>query len=137
IRERLRQYHVLMDQAREEEAAQRANELRQDLINAGQPVPPAVNAAYYMALFANNIHELEELRRVRQERFMLTLMQVERSHIPFPDEPPVQFPPAATWRALTQLRKSKNYESSTFGPDAPKRMLYLRDRLSDTVNFDG
>jgi hypothetical protein len=90
-----------------------------------------------MALFAANIHELEELRRVRQERFMLTLMQVERSHIPFPDEPPVQFPPAATWRALSQLRKSKNYESSTFGPDAPKRMLYLRDRLSDTVNFDG
>src|SRR5262249_55798760 len=46
IRERLRQYHVLMDQAREEEAAIRANELRQDLVNQGTPVPPAVNAAY-------------------------------------------------------------------------------------------
>ncbi|HMF14831.1 MAG TPA: VWA domain-containing protein, partial [Gemmataceae bacterium] len=136
IRERLRQYHVLMDQAREEEAAQRANELRQDLINQGQPVPPAVNAAYYSALFASNIRELEELRRVRQERFMLTLMQVERSHIPFPDEPPVQFPPAATWKALTGQRKAK-YESQSFGPDVPKRMLYLRDKLSETVNFDG
>ena len=136
IRERLRQYHVLMNQAREEEAAERANELRQDLINQGQPVPPAVNAAYYRALFANNIHELQELRRVRQERFMLTLMQVERSHIPFPDEPPVQFPPAATWIALSKYRKAK-YESQSFGPDVPKRMLQLRDRLSDTVNFDG
>jgi hypothetical protein len=136
IRERLRQYHVLMDQAREEEAAERANELRQDLINQGHAVPPAVNAAYYTALFANNIHELQELRRVRQERFMLTLMQVERSHIPFPDEPPVQFPPAATWIALSKYRKAK-YESQGFGPDVPKRMLYLRDRLSDTVNFEG
>jgi hypothetical protein len=137
IRERLRQYHVLMDQARAEEAAERANELRQDLVNQGMPVPPAVNAAYYSALFSHNIRELEELRRVRQERFMLTLMQVERSHIPFPDEPPVQFPPAATWRALSALRKSKNYESGTFGADIPKRMLYLRDRLSDTVDFQG
>jgi hypothetical protein len=136
IRERLRQYHVLMDQAREEEAAQRANELRQDLVNQGQPVPPAVNAAYYSALFASNIRELQELRRVRQERFMLTLMQVERSHIPFPDEPPVQFPPAATWRALTGQRKAK-YESQSFGPEVPKRMLYLRDKLSEAVNFDG
>jgi hypothetical protein len=136
IRERLRQYHVLMDQAREEEAAVRANDLRQDLINEGASVPPAVNAAYYMALFGHNIHELQELRRVRQERFMLTLMQVERSHIPFPDEPPVQFPPAATWKALSALRKAK-YESSGFGPDAPKRMLYLRDRLSETVDFGG
>jgi hypothetical protein len=136
IRERLRAYHVLMDQAREEEAAQRANELRQDLVNQGQSVPPAVNAAYYNALFAANLHELAELRRIRQERFMMTLMQVERSHIPFPDEPPVQFPPAATWIALSKYRKAK-YESQSFGPDVPKRMLYLRDRLSDTVNFDG
>jgi hypothetical protein len=136
IRERLRQYHVLMDQAREEEAAQRANDLRLDLVNQGQPVPPAVNAAYYTALFAGNLRELQELRRVRQERFMLTLMQVERSHIPFPDEPPVQFPPAATWKALTGQRKAK-YESQSFGPDVPKRMLYLRDKLSETVNFDG
>jgi hypothetical protein len=136
IRERLRQYHALMDKAREEEAADRANELRQDLINQGQPVPPAVNAAYYNALFSANLHELAELRRIRQERFMMTLMQVERSHIPFPDEPPVQFPPAATWVTLSKYRKAK-YESQGFGPDVPKRMLYLRDRLSDTVNFDG
>jgi hypothetical protein len=136
IRERLRQYHALMDKAREEEAADRANELRQDLINQGQPVPPAVNAAYYNALFSANLHELAELRRIRQERFMMTLMQVERSFVPFPDEPPVQFPPAATWITLSKYRKAK-YESQGFGPDVPKRMLYLRDRLSDTVNFDG
>jgi hypothetical protein len=136
IRERMRQYHVLMDQAREEEAAMRAQDLRQDLINQGTEVPPAVNAAYYTALFGNNLRELQELRRVRQERFMLTLMQVERSHIPFPDEPPVQFPPAATWKALSNLRKSK-YEASSFGPDVPKRMLQLRDKLSETVDFGG
>jgi hypothetical protein len=136
IRERMRQYHVLMDQAREEEAAMRAQELRQDLINQGTEVPPAVNAAYYSALFGNNLRELQELRRVRQERFMLTLMQVERSHIPFPDEPPVQFPPAATWKALSNLRKAK-YESQSFGPNVPTRMLQLRDKLSETVDFGG
>ncbi len=47
------------------------------------------------------------------------MLQVEKSHVPFPDEPPVEFPPAAAWKALAELRKAK-YESTSFGSDMPR-----------------
>jgi tetratricopeptide (TPR) repeat protein len=136
IRERMRVFHNLMDQAREAEAYKHAQNIRQDLIAQGRPVPPAVTAAYYQGLAAFNAHQEYDLRRIREERFLATMLQVEKSHIPFPDEPPVVFPPAAEWRALTELRKAR-YETSNLGTEMPKRTLELRDALGRTVRFDG
>jgi tetratricopeptide (TPR) repeat protein len=136
IRERMRVFHNLMDQAREAEAYKHAQNIRQDLIAQGRAVPPAVTAAYYQGLAAFNAHQEYDLRRIREERFLATLLQVEKSHIPFPDEPPVVFPPAAEWRALTELRKAR-YETSNLGTEMPKRTLELRDALGRTVRFDG
>src|SRR5262249_6167860 len=64
------------------------------------------------------------------------LLQVEKSHVPFPDEPPVEFPSPAVWKQLTDLRKEK-YESSGLGGSMPRRGLELRDKLSETVKFPG
>src|SRR5205085_2195733 len=105
IRERLRVFSNLMSRAREREAYIQANEIRQDLVNQGLPVPVAVTASYYVGLNAYNLREEQELRRIREERFLAVLLQVEKSHIPFPDEPPVEFPAPAVWQELTKLRK--------------------------------
>jgi tetratricopeptide (TPR) repeat protein len=136
IRERMRVFHDLMNEARELEASRQALAIRQDLVAQGQPVPPAVTAAYIVGLNAYNVREMYELRRIKEERFMATLLQVERSSVPFPDEPPVEYPPAAAWRALTERRKAR-YEASEFGPDAPRRMLELRDALSRPIRYKG
>src|SRR6185437_1440679 len=82
------------------------------------------------------LREEQELRRIRQERWLATMLEVERSHIPFPDEPPVEFPPAATWRALSEMRKAR-YESATFGADLPEAGIELRKRLGDTISYPG
>ena len=116
VRERMRVYHNLMDQAREQQAFRQAQAIRKDLIDQGLPVPPAVTAGYAVGLAGYHLREEQELRRIRQERWLATMLEVEKSHIPFPDEPPVEFPPAATWRALSEMRKAR-YESSTFGAD--------------------
>src|SRR5260370_22968399 len=50
--------------------------------------------------------------------------------MPFPDEPPIEFPPAARWKALTQSRKSK-YETFRFGAGSSNRNL---KRLLDVLN---
>ena len=39
----------------------------------------------------------------------------------------------AAWKALSDFRKGKNYESSTFGPDSPPRTLELQKALSTPV----
>lgn len=45
------------------------------------------------------------LRNLRAEKFLKTLEQVELSHVPFPDEPPVLFPAPEVWKALSERRK--------------------------------
>ncbi len=56
---------------------------------------------------AGQLDKARRLRELRADRFLETLYQVELSHVPFPDEPPVQYPPADVWRALTLTRKPR------------------------------
>src|SRR5262249_47285121 len=102
LRERMRVFHNLMDQAREDEAYRQAFAIRTDLIEQGLPVPPAVTAAYYVGLAGYRLRELRELRLLRQQRFLATLLEVERSAVPFPDEPPVEYPSPALIRRITR-----------------------------------
>ena len=49
-----------------------------------------VHAAYVMGTNATAIRDYEELRRIKEERYLLTMLQVDKSHVPLPDEPPVE-----------------------------------------------
>jgi tetratricopeptide (TPR) repeat protein len=138
IRRRLLQFSNLMAQARYEDAYLQALAIQQDAITTGKGVPVAASAGYDIGLAANNLSQIQELHRVREERYLLTMMQVERSAVPFPDEPPIQFPPAATWREITRLRKEK-YESSGFTEDDPATLQSIRNlknKLSRPVDLE-
>ena len=102
VRERLRVFHNLMDQAREEEAHRQALSIRNDLVSQGQVVPPSVTFGLQASLNGYHLREVQELKRQTEERYLATLLEVERSHIPFPDEPPVEFPSAAVIRKITR-----------------------------------
>src|SRR5262249_8955523 len=122
FRERLRVFHQLMNEAREDEAFKLAQEVRADLRRHGREVPAPGTAAYLQGLYAFHLHTERELLRVREERWLATMLEVERSHIPFPDEPPVVFPAPAVWKRIYEQRKDR-YDVSSLGPDAPKRTL--------------
>ena len=62
-------------------------------------------AARFDAESAHQLTRAYRLRARRADQLLETLHQVELSHIPFPDEPPVRYPPAEVWAALTQRRK--------------------------------
>src|SRR5205085_9140405 len=54
--------------------------------------------------------------QLKDQRFMEVMLSVEKSHVPFSDEPPIYFPPLRTWKAITDLRKEK-YEVSSLPLD--------------------
>jgi tetratricopeptide (TPR) repeat protein len=147
VRERLRVFHNLMDQARELEANRQALSIRNDLVNQGLPVPPAVTLGYQQSLNGYHRREEVELRRVREDRWLATLLEVERSHIPFPDEPPVEFPSAAVIRKITRGQfdnwadfskyRTGRYAIQSFGTDTPARLFELRDALNKTIDWQG
>jgi uncharacterized protein with von Willebrand factor type A (vWA) domain len=62
-------------------------------------------AARFDAEAAEQLTRAFRQRARRADQFLETLYQVEQSHVPFPDEPPVRYPPPEVWQALTQRRK--------------------------------
>ncbi|QJW95701.1 DUF4974 domain-containing protein [Frigoriglobus tundricola] len=122
---RIDQFRQLMQQARYELAYQEAQLMVQEKTVKGLPVPVTATASYIIGQQATQLREWKELVRIRQDRFLLAMMQTEKSHIPYPDEPPVHFPPAAVWRELTGLRRDA-YLNSNLGPAPSPTQVQLK-----------
>lgn len=69
-----------------------------------QPGSSLGTALVFTTEAAGQIDAAERLRQTRYDRVLDVLYQAELAHIPFPDEPPVRYPPAEVWQALTQRR---------------------------------
>ncbi len=136
-----------MNQARGDLAARQAESIRQDMIAQGKETPQAVVAAYMSGQVAHQRHQLDELRRLREEGFLSVMLQVEKSAMPFPDEPGVTFPTPAIIRSLTRDKfdnwadfskyRTERYAIQTFGAPMPPEAYQLRDKLAKTFPFAG
>ncbi|HEY1188730.1 MAG TPA: vWA domain-containing protein [Gemmata sp.] len=133
---RIDQFRQLMKEARYELAYQEAQLMTQEKVSKGLPIPVTATASYIIGQQATQLREWRELTRIREDRFLLAMMQTEKSHIPYPDEPPVHFPPAAVWRELTGLRREA-YLNSNLGPNASESQKRLKSVIEDTeVKYD-
>lgn len=86
----------------------------------GQAPPVSLQAVYDITLDLYHLQQQKDMRRKREERFLATLLEVDKSHIPYPDEPGIYYPPLATWKAITDTRKEK-YEVSSLPDDDKAR----------------
>ncbi len=87
---------------------------------------------------ANNI-ELREMYERRKHRTLLTLLQVDKSHIPFPDEPPLEYPDATWWDEMTaqRMRWSRVDRWSRIDLTVPTRAEQrIREKLGDPVTLE-
>jgi len=82
---------------------------------------------------AKHLEDARFLRLLRADRFLETLTEVEFSHVPFPDEPPVRYPPAPVWKALTERRKK--WASVDLKDDSPTERL-IREALQEDTEFN-
>ena len=119
----------------------------------GQRVPVASKAFYDIALAAYPLQLHHQMIRKREEKWLAVLLEVEKSHVPFPDEPAMHFPPLKTWKAITESRKGK-YEVGSFFLDddkgrqeasriydllqqseIPKKILPGKEKLKDALDL--
>jgi tetratricopeptide (TPR) repeat protein len=137
-RERIRALTTLMRQARFEDVYREAQVFQEERLNNGEPLLLEAQAFYRIGQAANNLREMRELVRLREDRFLLAMLQVEKAHVPYPDEPPVHFPPSKVWRDLLELRKK--YAASDFEGDLPprvrKRLGFLKESLNSPLPMD-
>lgn len=90
-------------------------------------------AALFGAEAAGQLADAFRLRSLRADRFLATLTQVELSHVPFPDEPPIRYPTAEVWKALTERRKK--WASVDLKKNSPNEQR-IRSALDDETEIE-
>lgn len=110
--------------AQAEEVAQAAVDLA--------PFAGVSNSAKFMAVAAARLEDARYLRDLRSDRFLETLTQVEFSHVPFPDEPPIRWPSAARWKWITENRRK--WASVDLKDDSPAERR-IRDALDQETSL--
>ena len=102
LKELAARFNSLMDEGRYVEAQdQVAEEVRTML-----PNEPAAEAMVWWSRNRGNVVQMAILREVRHRKFVDALFQVEKAHVPFPDEPPIVYPDPEVWEDLTIRRKT-------------------------------
>lgn len=99
----------------------------------------------YTTEAAGQLDKIYRLRSLRADRVLATLYQVELSHVPFPDEPPVRYPPAPVWRHMTERRKkwasvdlhrnSPNEERIYSELDKETEVEFVDTPLADAIDY--
>ena len=97
------------------------------------PSSGTARVARFTSVAAKNLEDARYLRLLRADRFLETLTEVEFSHVAFPDEPPVRYPPAPVWKALTERRKK--WASVDLKDDSPTERL-IRKALQEDTEFN-
>ncbi len=97
------------------------------------PGTATATSVVFMPEAAGQLDKSERLRALRSDRLLEVLYQVELSHVPFPDEPPVRYPAAEVWWALTELRqKWKSVDLHSNSPNEQK----IYEALESTTSFE-
>ncbi len=140
VKQLIERMNALMQEGRYAEAEdQAANEA----LKAAPDSPTAV-AASVESRMINNYQMNEVVRDQGQKQFLASLHLVDVSSIPFPDEPPIVYPPAEQWRELTKAReKYRSVDLKEPGSaeakilkalDEPTTMEFVDTPLKDVVD---
>ena len=109
------------------------------------PYNGATGAAIFNAEAAGQLDKAMRLRNLRADKFLAVLHQVELSHVPFPDEPPILWPAPEVWDALTKRRKKwASMDLMKYRPteekirkalDSPTTVAFVDTQLKDALMF--
>ncbi|MFP6765647.1 MAG: hypothetical protein VB858_18605, partial [Planctomycetaceae bacterium] len=99
-----------------------------------RPGDGIATAARFGSEAAGQLYTAYYLRNLRADRFLDVLEQVERSHVPFPDEPPVRWPAPEVWKALTERRKQWS-SVDLHEPSTNERKIISALDDQTTINF--
>lgn len=127
VEEIMKRFHSLIHEGQYTLAADVASAAIDLIDDVSLPVQAA-----NVARLSDAWNENQYLRKYRRLRFLDVLMSVERSHIPMSDEPPILYPDAETWLALSKERKEKYSDATLFTQsDSEKKIIKALDKIVD------
>lgn len=129
VKQLMAQFSALMDEGRYEEAEVNIAEQVTELV----PFEETAEAARYWSRLKRHVVRNDELRELRHKKFADALFFVDKSHVPFPDEPPILYPDPEVWAELTFRRKK--YASIDLGGKNPAEDKILK-ALDDETQIE-
>ena len=133
-------FEALMDEERYRDA--------EALAVIAEDVEPGTSGLRVAELSARTVGytaSINAARDMRYKGFTDNLLQVELSHVPFPDDPPIVYPGPEVWQLITERRKKfKAVDLKENGPSEVKILAALDDKteldfaeqpLSDVIDY--
>ncbi len=105
---------------------------------AAREMAPDVAALTSAVLTVRNIGYTEDMRRIVERRWkgvVDALYQVELSHVPTPDEPPIIYPDAETWILMTERRRKWKDQTSLYKPGSSEAKIYTELNTKTECDF--
>jgi hypothetical protein len=116
----------------DDNAYEQAEAVAREAIHLNPGNGPATQALYNSEA-GGQLNKAYRLRNLRADRFLEALYLVELAHVPFPDEPPIEWPNAQVWRALTERRKK--WAQTDMRQESPIERR-ISEALDQTVEFN-
>ncbi|MFO0791825.1 MAG: VWA domain-containing protein [Pirellulales bacterium] len=95
-------FNALVDERRYDEALDVAGTIHEVDPSGETPVVAVVSSQ-----FRRNDYLMQLTRAARWTNYFDTLYEVEKSSVPFPDDPPIIYPSAPVWEELSNRRKDR------------------------------
>ncbi len=132
VRQLMQQFHALVQANRLMEAYRKGLQIAQ--ATPGESIGVATSS---QALASRYLGESQRLVQERQAKYLAAMLEIERSHVPFPDEPPITFAPASfyetkifrNWNELSRHR-IKRWLVSYLGEAPSERAQEIERMLS-------
>ncbi len=133
LKQLVEQFNYLMDERRYAEAAR---DLAPE-IELLAPDTPLENVIREESSLAANYSIVREAFENREQGFVNVMTAVEVASVPFEGDPPVVYPPADVWQALTARRKERysEFNISGGGNDTERRISTALKQSLEEINY--
>ncbi len=132
LKQLVESFNFLMSQGRYLEASQ---EIAPE-VEALSPNTPLASATFLESSLLANESLLRAAFRRREQGWIDSMRGVEEAAVPFAGVPPIVYPPAEVWNALSARRKER-YGSINLAADAAEEKIYRALRETTDVDFQG
>jgi tetratricopeptide (TPR) repeat protein len=125
-------FNALMDEKHYVEAEEVA-----EIVEEIDPNGVTPRAAVLYSRHKRHYYLQQVARSARHAAAWDTMYQIELSHIPFPDNPPIVYPDAPVWEELTKRRKDRYAAADLKSESEAERRIYgaLRQPLRAPLDF--
>ena len=147
VKQLMDRFDSLMAEGRQRLAEESAAAEAEKIVQRSLPdVQPTMMAATRLARFSGTFNDSMAVRVATEKNYIDALYQSDKSHIPFPDNPPIVYPDAETWKELTVRRKERygSMELSQQSPaekkiqealKQPTQIEFVETPLKDVVDY--